>query len=513
MATDTVAKEHVQSSDAPFIKRVMHWQSLLPVLVALLLFALALWLRMRELALPFDRDSYDEGVYWQTLRAMSAGHPLYQETFYSQPPFFLLSVFPTYMLLGETLWAARFAVVVISLCGLLGAFLLGKALSGRIGAVAALLLLAVDPLYLAESQTLQAEAPSVALSLLGVGMAYLWWERPDGLTGICYAVICGIAVSLGILCKLLVVPTLVPICLLMLAHLWRTWHKQPGMWKMQLAESRSLLLGLAAFILTTVLVFLPFMGSFRQLWDGVVTFHNVAHDQFKDTRVNNLALLQPWLLSIPGAAALYGTIAALLRRDWRVLSLLAWLLATLYLLWRQTPLFPHHFVALTPPLIALAIMGIGPMRLKQKPIFTHLATVLAIIVLLLTASINLLETQQYFRDARAKGISASGANLRIARELQSVTQPAQFVITDAQFIAALAERATPPSLVDTSAVRIQSGYVTVEQLIHEAEQTQVQAVLFYTGRLKNLSAFHAWVSQHFRLVQSYGDGKELWVKL
>src|SRR5947199_8510861 len=78
------------------------WQTLLVVLSALVLLVLAVWLRLRSLDLPFDRDGYDEGVYWQTLRAMSAGHPLYQETFYSQPPFFVLSIYPIYTLLGQT---------------------------------------------------------------------------------------------------------------------------------------------------------------------------------------------------------------------------------------------------------------------------------------------------------------------------------------------------------------------------------------------------------------------------
>src|SRR5438874_9039048 len=105
---------------------VIRWQTLLFYLVLLLLFALGIWMRMRDLGLPLDRDGYDEGVYWQSLRAMAAGHALYQSTFYSQPPIFLLSLFPTYMLFGQTLWAARLGVVLVSVLGLIGAACLGK---------------------------------------------------------------------------------------------------------------------------------------------------------------------------------------------------------------------------------------------------------------------------------------------------------------------------------------------------------------------------------------------------
>src|SRR6266851_3976938 len=156
------------------------WQTMLFWGVILALVVVAVGMRLYQLGVPFDRDGYDEGVYWQTLRAMSAGHALYGDIFYSQPPFFILSTFPGYILLGGSLWSARFAIALVSLFGLLGAALLGKALAGRLGAVAALLLLVVNPLYLAESQTIQAEASSTAFTLLAVGLAYLWWEHPAG---------------------------------------------------------------------------------------------------------------------------------------------------------------------------------------------------------------------------------------------------------------------------------------------------------------------------------------------
>src|SRR5438874_12234130 len=107
------------------------------VLVALL--AIAFGMRFYGLGLPFDRDGYDEGVYWQTLLSMRAGYTLYQQIFYSQPPFFLLSTYPIYMLFGGTLWSARLGIVLVSLLGLPGAYLMGKAFYGRVGAIAAVL--------------------------------------------------------------------------------------------------------------------------------------------------------------------------------------------------------------------------------------------------------------------------------------------------------------------------------------------------------------------------------------
>ncbi len=194
-------KNDISTDKSKQVVRSANWQTMLFWGVILALVVVAVGMRLYQLGVPFDRDGYDEGVYWQTLRAMSAGHALYGDIFYSQPPFFILSTFPGYILLGGSLWSARFAIALVSLFGLLGAALLGKALAGRLGAVAMLLLLVVNPLYLAESQTIQAEASSTAFSLLAVGLAYLWWEHPAGKRGLCYAALTGITLVLSILCR------------------------------------------------------------------------------------------------------------------------------------------------------------------------------------------------------------------------------------------------------------------------------------------------------------------------
>ena len=67
-------------------KQAVHypgWKTILLWGAVVALIVIAIGLRLYQLGLPFDRDGYDEGVYWQTLRSMSAGHVLYQDIFYS----------------------------------------------------------------------------------------------------------------------------------------------------------------------------------------------------------------------------------------------------------------------------------------------------------------------------------------------------------------------------------------------------------------------------------------------
>jgi hypothetical protein len=104
--------------------------------------------------------------------------------------------------------------------------------------------------------------------------------------------------------------------------------------------------------------------------------------------------------------------------------------------------------------------------------------------------------------------------LRVASDLRKAVGPNQWVVTDSQFIAGLADRDTPPQLVDTSSVRLLTGFVTLSQLEQITLNPRVHAVLFYTGRLAVIPSadYYNWVTEHFHLYKRYSDGQELWVR-
>ena len=163
---------------------------------------------------------FDEGVYWLTLRSMGAGHHLYQQIFYSQAPFFLPALYPFYVSLGSTLQGTHLGLAVLSLLGLAGAYMLGRALGGQAGGIASLAIIGVTPMYLTQSQKLCAEGPAVAFVLLAVGAALMWRRHPGGWSGYCFALLSAIALSLGVLTKFFVVVAVVPVLLIIAAHLW-----------------------------------------------------------------------------------------------------------------------------------------------------------------------------------------------------------------------------------------------------------------------------------------------------
>ncbi|HEY1352590.1 MAG TPA: phospholipid carrier-dependent glycosyltransferase [Ktedonobacteraceae bacterium] len=523
----------------------VRWLSLLFWSAVLLLLLAAVVMRLFSLNAPFDRDSYDEGVYWQSLRAMQAGGVLYHTIFYAQPPAFLLTTFPVYRLFGGTLESARLAIALVSLLALPGVYLLGRALAGRAGALAALLLLVINPFVLAESQIIQAEASSVAFTFLATGCALQWWRQPAGWRGCCWAALAGAALVVSVLCKLLCISTLVPVLSLALARAWQVWHRRPeaGNWLPILA-------GCGGALLAGLALLLPFAGSFPDFWRSVVTFHQVAGAAVPGTVQGNLSRLEPALLSPLALLALYGTLAALLRKDWLVLPLLAWLLVTVGLLAIFHPLFPHHVIALEPPLLALAVCAVAGGESYKRVFFNPgpgpgadwLERVapwigrVATLLLLCTSLLGLWQDMQYYRATSSVAVSnavlgswsglqflaargSSGAanpwqgDLRVADDLHNAITPGQWVVTDAQFIAGLADRDTPPALVDTSSIRIDTGYITLAQLEQIAALPRVHAILFYTNRLyREQPSFVTWVARHFHLLHTYGPARELWVR-
>src|SRR5215471_14608240 len=60
---------------------------------------------------------YDEGVYWQSLRALAAGRPLFSAVYSSQPPAFLLLLLPVHLALGGSIAGDRLTVLVVALAG------------------------------------------------------------------------------------------------------------------------------------------------------------------------------------------------------------------------------------------------------------------------------------------------------------------------------------------------------------------------------------------------------------
>ena len=179
-------------------------------LLAVLMVAIAVRLPL----LVGGQVDYDEGVYWQSLRAMAAGEPLFSSVYSSQPPAFLLLVFPVHLLAGGALLPDRAAVLLLSMLGLLAAYHAVQLLAGHRAALLAIALLAADPLFMRQSVTLQAEGPALALALISLALASEG-RLHEGRLGLLLAAGAGAALAAAILTKLLAVAAIPALALLL----------------------------------------------------------------------------------------------------------------------------------------------------------------------------------------------------------------------------------------------------------------------------------------------------------
>jgi hypothetical protein len=327
-----------------------------------------------------------------------------------------------------------------------------------------------------------------------------------------FAVLCAVTLVFGVLTKLLDVLALVPIVLLVLARIWSIRHEpSPNFW----ISLRPIAAAIVVATITTLIALAPFVGSANALVDQVVTFHLAAKKMMAASQGENVHTLGQFFYAnrVLAAAAVISVLVTVMRRDWRILPLLAWFLASLILLVVQVPLWPRHAIVLIPPLIAIVVLGLKglPVIPMRRPITWEQRGALLMGVLALGTIAW--SVRHDYRDYRLWGPNPANQWMaQVAADLERVTSPGQWVITDAQFAAALANRDTPPWLVDTSATRISSGYLTSQELMQAAANPQVHAVVLGNKQftLGAVASFHPWIAEHFGLLRTYDNGVELW---
>jgi hypothetical protein len=513
-------------------RRILTWVTGLSLEARLLIVVCVVALLLRLWPIAGGSTEYDEGVYWESLRAMASGHPLYSSVFSSQPPAFLLGLYPFYWLFGQSLVASRLGIVVYSLVGIVAIYFAGRAIGGRWVGLAAAVVLTADPLYLTMSHTLEAEMPALAWEIICVALAAEAMRQHGSRRNI-LAAASGIALGLGVLSKLLDVVAVVPAVLYLSQPLWDAALDPKGQLHLperpMLAERwqfvwPALALYFAAAVGVTVLMLLPFAGNLGAVYDQAVRFHLAAAPALHRGPRYNLTLMLQLTAYVPISAVigLVGILLVYTNRAWRVLPPLAWLLASFVVLVRQQPLFDHHLVSLAPPLaLSMAVVIVTAVGTAADPVAVPPSATLAsarwrlssplVLIALLAAMLALSLTLTIPNDQ-----AAAQPNQLVQREmaaaLRATSLPQDDVVSDDQFLAGLADRAVPPQLVDTSEVRIKAGYLTATQLEAIVTATDTRYVLFATGRFDEVPGFRAWVDQHFARAADFGDGRALYIK-
>jgi hypothetical protein len=466
-------------------------------LAVALLIGIALALRLINITNP---PGYDEGKYSQGLMNMNRGFRPFAEIFNPQGPLFYPSLYPFFRLGGGTLEAARMGSIFWSMIGLGATGVAGWLLARRIGALTALLLITVSPQYLAQGRVIQSEAGSLGFALLCVGLSLAGYraasleQRPARI----YYILAAAALAVSFSIKAL---TLGTAAFLLLA--------------VGLVPGRSVawrVITLLACGIAGALVLLAASAPFglQRVWEQGVVYHAALKAmEGPDLRANWSRLVRE---TAPEGWGLF-LVAALGALVWvrhcpRLAGvLLGWIAATLAVLLTHAPLLNHHMVTLVPPLVLLAV-GLTLVGVTLPRVGNGLAVVAATAYLLsLPTPLQPIQEMVTQQPPHQLVIDA-------AKQVSAVLGPDDFLVTDHPYAATLAQRATPPELADADKYRLESGWLTSNDLIRITEDRRVNAALLWLGIYERAAPeYAAWLQERFfPLWTSEQPGQALYVR-
>ena len=471
-----------------------------PVLLLAPLLAIAL--AMRLVNLDSYTGKFDEGIRAEQLLLMSAGFRPVRDIFAAQGPLSLDIFYPPYLVFGQTLAAARVAVVLFALVGLTAVFWVADLLGGRVAALLSVLLLVVSPLYLKNSRLALVEIPALVPATVSLG-AMLLFQR-SGRHG--WLVLSAVCFAIALLIKPMIVAVAVPLGLALLLRARRS-------------PLDFLVFGLIAASVGAVVVAL--YGP-EQVWHQVVSYRASARQASDWTLRGNgrivLAELPDEGLPLYAIAALSSLSLAVTRPRWGI-PLVAWLATSVALLLLYSPLQFKHAVILLPPIAlvvgatgagllesAFRLLSSGPRRPgeERRPSNQKIETLRA----LLTAALLLWYLSSLPAVARQDwAVMSASTETRVeayaeeSEVLGTLTGPRDFVLVDDPIVAFNSRRLVPPSLVDPSSYRVRSGALGGSEVVEAVERYDVKLLLLFSDGLRDLKKFDTYVDERYRAVR------------
>lgn len=486
--------------------------------------------------LGFYAWGIDEGMYLMRARMMGEGFALYRDIWFNHPPLLVLLVRAMFDVRGESVEAARLVPLACATLGLAATVVVARALGGWRAGFAAGVLLVLSPLYFTLSRAVMATLPALSLAMVSVALMIGYraaardgrrmWATAAILTS-------GLAFGVGLAIKLIALPWLVPLALLALdGHLGggredarRAAWRAPRAWPWGRIVVDALVWAVAAAAPLAWVVAVYGVGAVAaQAVGSLVT----ARAEFGfDLRWNVAKLLEAgvegqlgvvvlgvfgWAFGSARRAAMHapstpvGGIAHVTHDHrsqdrtglWRIVAV--WLLIGLAAVLLHSPVWSHHYMILFYPLavaagcgfwgvvdiVRPALRGLGRRRSDEARAaaeadrdagwraFAFTVAGAALLSLPVQAERLVSSTQAWTWD--------DAAGEAIAR-LGDVAQPGDYVITDSPMIAFRAGLNVPPDLCDPGKKRIDSGELTVDDVLADIERFQPSAVLFWEQRL------------------------------
>jgi len=425
--------------------------------------------------------TFDDGVYGASAVAMRHGAAPFRDVFSSQGPLFLPLVRLADLLGVEARVAPRLLAVASGVVVTAAVFAIGTRLAGRRAGAFAALLVASSGSVLWVTGALASDGPTLAFGASGVAAALAFRDRPSAGRAVAVGALMGAAFSVK---SLLAVPPGAAVAWVLLGE--RRW--------------RDLALGAGTSAVVVLGTALPF--GLSRVWDQAFVYHLEATGGRRP--LTNLGKVfstlwdrDPLVLVLFGVGAIGALAGARKRRSIevrRVMPVLAWLVTTLVVLVAEHPMWRPHLAHLVAP---MALTAVWWTRRHLAP-FAALAAVVGVVHV---ASIwGIVVPAAYAPDDAA-----------VVADLRRLPAGA-FAISDEPGLVWAAGLRTPPDLVDTSILRVQSKRITAASIADVAADTRVCAVVVWSRRFGDFDLAPLIAPEGYRPARTFPGGRSLLVR-
>jgi hypothetical protein len=388
--------------------------------------------------------TFDDGNFGMSAIAMRHGGVPFRDVFSSQGPLFLPLVWLADVIGLRTLNAPRLLSLAAGVALIIIVYRAALEISNRTSARVAAALVVATGSSLAVTGPLAADGPAMALGAGAVYLALLYRRRPSTARALAIGVVLGGAIMV----KALVLPAAIPVGLILLAG------RRPLDWVISVAGAVSM--GL----------FWSLLWGWSDVWDQSVTYHLDApggSDPVDNLiKVVNVLITRDTVLLAGLGVALFAAWRSDRLGENRQIKLLlwTWLAAMFALLVIEHPLWRPHVSELVAP----GVLLVAAYRPPWKPVVVLCALLLP---LHLGYAHELLWPGDY-----------SGDEAEVVERIRDLPEGAQAISDEAGQVWR-AGRTTPPDMVDSSILRIDSGRITTDSLTAEASRPEVCMVVVW----------------------------------
>jgi len=470
---------------------------------------------------------YDEGVYLQTAFQHSKGQKLYSELFLSQPPLLIELLSLLIRVFGNNQVIARSIIFLFGLLTFIFTFLISKELFNRKTAFISVALLATSFFFTKWAKELNADIPSLTLSLGAVLYAINFNKSRE----IKYILLASLLFAVANGFKLLEIFFIFPIFYLFIsAPLVERKSKdnslKPTKPKIKKAKNFISLIIFRSFLHLTIfsLIFIAII---------FIIIYNYDFDSLR-SQVFGFGSSDVFKIDIRRAGRYFGNvyIANQAGLFFFTIAGLIWLFKKykkhfyFFILWITSQilfhilmskwLWPHHLIVLFPIFSMVSSFFIS-FSLESKAVnkksssdnqFKKIVLIRLITGIFIAGLIfqNVYLDISYLRK-HIRGYSEEESHL--LKIMEEYTTQEQLVVSDIPMATFLTGRFTDPNLVDTSYKRIATGNLKSSYPI--THSNNVKLVVFWVNKLRLLQDYYNFVKTNYNLVYK-NNKREIYIR-